>query len=193
VQRAFLSDMIDKALGVPGVRFCLAYTPEWALEAFKDIYGEKFAEYHPQEGADLGERMARAFDCAFGRGAKKAVIVGTDVPTMPVYYICAAFNRLDGSDLVLGPAVDGGYYLVGLKRPEPRLFGGIEWSGAGVLKETLSRARSLGMKVDFLPGLRDIDTFDDLRSLIDAPLSRNTRMLMKRLEGRLRTQSDWFG
>ena len=118
----------------------------------------------PQEGPDLGARMARAFADAFDDGARRVAIVGTDVPACGRAEVAEAFRALDDHDLVLGPTHDGGYYLVALDRPRPPLFTGIQWSTPSVLPATAERAGVLGLSVRMLDPRRDIDTVDDLRA-----------------------------
>jgi uncharacterized protein len=117
-----------------------------------------------QEGADLGGRMAAAFGTAFDRGARRVAIIGTDVPWVGRETVGAAFAALDSADVVLGPAHDGGYYLLALKRACPALFGAIAWSTPTVLAATEARARELGLAVARLGVLRDIDTLEDVRA-----------------------------
>jgi rSAM/selenodomain-associated transferase 1 len=117
-----------------------------------------------QEGADLGARMANAFAEAFRRGAERVAIIGTDVPWVARETVLAAFRALDGDDVVLGPAHDGGYYLMALKTPRPALFEGIAWSTSSVLAATLARCVALGLSVRQLEPLTDIDTLEDVRS-----------------------------
>ena len=117
-----------------------------------------------QEGGDLGARMAAAFDAAFARGARRVALIGTDVPGLSLDHVRTALASLEGHDLVLGPAHDGGYYLIGLTRPCPGLFRGIAWSTASVFAATTERAAALGLAVRVLEPLRDIDTEDDVRA-----------------------------
>ena len=118
----------------------------------------------PQEGADLGARMANAFAAAFARGAERVGIIGSDVPWLSRDTVLAAFRALDDGDVLLGPAHDGGYCLLALKAPRPRLFDGIAWSTSSVLAATLARAAALGLSVQQLEPLRDIDTLEDIRA-----------------------------
>jgi len=117
-----------------------------------------------QEGRDLGARMAGAFAEAFARGARRVAIIGSDAPWVSRGVVGEAFRSLDDHDLVLGPASDGGYYLLALDRPRPGLFQGIAWSTPSVLAATLERAGVLGLTVRLLGALPDIDTLDDLRA-----------------------------
>lgn len=116
-----------------------------------------------QSGRDLGARMSAAFQWAFDGGASRVVLIGTDVPELSRADIALAFEGLRGSEVVIGPALDGGYYLIGTTQPVPALFDGIPWSTPSVLGQTLARAESIGLRVAPLPVRVDVDTFDDLR------------------------------
>jgi rSAM/selenodomain-associated transferase 1 len=118
--------------------------------------------YERQSEGDLGQRMQSAFERAFVRGMTKVVIIGTDCPELTVPILSQAFDGLDRHDLVLGPAVDGGYYLIGLSRLVPELFIGINWGSSEVLAQTKKVARQLNLKVDYLPLLNDVDRPEDL-------------------------------
>jgi len=117
----------------------------------------------PQSGPDLGARMSHALSLALRRGAGAAAVIGTDAPGIDRGRIVEALAALESHDVVLGPAADGGYYLLALSRPHPELFSGISWSTPGVLAETQARAADAGLRVHLLPDLRDVDTADDLR------------------------------
>lgn len=117
----------------------------------------------PQRGADLGARMAAAFDQAFEAGARRATIIGSDVPWVSRELVAHALQSLDEVDLVLGPARDGGYYLLAVSEPRPQLFQGIAWSTPSVLAQTVERAGALGLSVRLLDTLSDIDTLEDVR------------------------------
>ncbi|MBI5191058.1 MAG: TIGR04282 family arsenosugar biosynthesis glycosyltransferase [Nitrospirae bacterium] len=192
VQRAFLEDTVDKAVSAGTHEVCIAYSPEGSHDLFRSLFGDRVAHYHAQAGDDLGARMAAAFGCAFGAGARKAVIVGSDVPTLPSEFISDAFGMLDTADVVLGPSQDGGYYLVGLTRPVPALFAHIPWSARTVFRDTLARAEGLGLSVSTLPTLRDVDTFEDLRALVGAALPPHTHRMVYSFEDRLRGGHDWL-
>jgi rSAM/selenodomain-associated transferase 1 len=129
---------------------------------------ESVAEWLPgatlvaQSEGDLGAKMSHAFEDAFARGARRVVLVGTDVPALTREDVVDAIESLDHEDLVLGPAADGGYYLLALKRPQPAVFEGIPWSTPQVLAATLGRAVRLGLSVRVLRTLGDVDTGEDL-------------------------------
>lgn len=119
----------------------------------------------PQHGEGLGERMAAAFGDAFDAGARRVVLVGSDVPGLQRGHVVQAFAALDGHELALGPARDGGYYLIGLRAPQPGLFADVPWSTPAVLGLTLERAARLSLRVRLLATLRDVDTPEDAGDL----------------------------
>ena len=121
----------------------------------------------PQRGASLGERMHAVFVDLCHVGYRQVVLVGTDIPTLRAASVRKAFGILEQGrgDLVLGPADDGGYYLIGLNRPEAGLFSGIAWSTGSVLEQTLTKARQLGLRVRTVAGTYDIDVAEDLKRL----------------------------
>jgi rSAM/selenodomain-associated transferase 1 len=116
-----------------------------------------------QKGKGLGKRMDNAFRLVFRKQFEKALLVGTDVPALNRGLIRKAFSALEKTDAVIGPAMDGGYYLIGLKRPCPALFSDIPWSTPRVLPLTLKRLKQQGMSYVLLRPLRDVDTVEDLK------------------------------
>eukprot|EP00898_Chlorokybus_atmophyticus_P009026 jgi/Chlat1/9124/Chrsp97S08426 len=123
-----------------------------------------------QVEGDLGVRMSEAFSEAFKSGARKVVVVGTDAPDLSADIFAQACRLLeDRYDVVLGPAVDGGYYLIGLRAPQPTLFQGVEWSTSAVLARTLELAAAAGLSASSadLPVLLDIDDASDLRRWVE--------------------------
>ena len=112
--------------------------------------------------ADLGARMAHAFAEAFAAGAAAALVIGTDCPGLTAGHLGEAAAALATHDVVVGPATDGGYYLLGMKTLHQELFAGQQWSTATVLADTLAAAARLGLRVAQLPALADIDTAADL-------------------------------
>jgi hypothetical protein len=115
-----------------------------------------------QPGGGLGERMHESFARAFGEGRQKVVLAGTDCPGISADIFEKAFAALDGHDLVLGPAEDGGYYLVGMKRPTPEIFDDMPWGTGDVLDRTLDAARRLGLSAALVDKLADVDRPEDL-------------------------------
>lgn len=121
--------------------------------------------YTEQPAGDLGDRMCAAFRSSFARGYDAVMIVGTDCPDLTTAVLAEGFVGLQNQVLTIGPAIDGGYYLIGLQRLVPELFEGIAWSTPTVLSETLKIIDRLQLKVLLLPCLRDIDVPQDLEYL----------------------------
>jgi rSAM/selenodomain-associated transferase 2/rSAM/selenodomain-associated transferase 1 len=128
--------------------------------------GQDF-EYRPQDSGDLGLRMKRSFEDAFGAGATEAVIIGTDIPNITNGIIQKAFDALKLKNIALGPAKDGGYYLIGLQKNSlskaiPDLFAGINWGAGDVLEKTIKIAKNSGLSFTLLDVLKDVDHPEDL-------------------------------
>lgn len=121
----------------------------------------------PQGPGELGARLARATREAFAAGAKRVAVIGSDCPRVTAEDIASAWGALARDDVVLGPAVDGGYWLVAMRRPEPRLFSDIAWSTGVVLEQTLAQARAAGLSVKLLRELPDVDTPEDWQRFLD--------------------------
>jgi uncharacterized protein len=139
------------------------FSPPDAGKAVREwIPGERLI---PQCGDDLGEIMNNAFSEMFAWGAANAVLTGTDIPDLDRKIVSQGFSGLDRSDVVIGPAKDGGYYLIGMKSAQPRIFHHISWGSGDVLHETLSRVRELNLTFSVLTQLRDLDRAEDLASL----------------------------
>jgi rSAM/selenodomain-associated transferase 1 len=162
--KAFLEDLSDRGRDVPVDLRSMVVAPPGAGREMRTLVGEGY-EWWTQRGRDLGERMAEAFAVAFRRGAERVVLTGTDSPTLSRWRIRRAFRLLGRADLVLGPAFDGGYYLVGLRAPQRKLFDLPAWSTGNVLRQTLENARALGLKTRLLLPWYDVDTPTDLRVL----------------------------
>ncbi len=114
-------------------------------------------EYLAQQGADLGERLSNAFKWAFDKGYQHCAAVGSDILELKVPVIEEAFIALDTTDVVIGPAEDGGYYLIGSSSFQPELFKEISWSTDIVLQQTYSRISKLGLSYQTLVPLEDLD------------------------------------
>lgn len=122
--------------------------------------------YCLQPEGDLGHRLTIMLDWAFAQGYGRAVVIGTDCPGLDAALLSQSLTALaSGADLVLGPAQDGGYYLLGLTAPQPALFQGITWSTSAVLAQTVAQAERLHLAPTYLPTLTDIDTPEDLAHL----------------------------
>jgi rSAM/selenodomain-associated transferase 1 len=152
--RQLTETILAKLTPMPHVE--LRFTPDDAEAEMKSWLRKDWAA-RPQGEGDLGQRMLRAFAEANG----SAIIIGSDCPCLELNDLEAAAEALQTHDAVLGPAVDGGYWLIGLNVPCPALFEGIEWSTDAVLKTTISKAELQGLLVCQLRELSDVDTVED--------------------------------
>jgi rSAM/selenodomain-associated transferase 1 len=168
---SFVLDMLERTkvavakLQLPFHRF-LACAPSSALAFFKIMEERQGIRLLDQVGEDLGERMHRTCVDLFAKGYEQVIIVGTDIPTLPLTVYQEAFAMLGRSNVVLGPALDGGYYLIGLSQPAEKLFAGVPWSTDRVLAVTQQQAKTLGLSVGLTTAWRDVDTIADLQALI---------------------------
>ncbi|MBI4397218.1 MAG: TIGR04282 family arsenosugar biosynthesis glycosyltransferase [Elusimicrobia bacterium] len=160
--RAFCQDVLAGARR-SGAEVWIAYqsapdfpTPAWAAPN---------VPFFLQQGDSLGDRLIHSFGFLFDKGYRRVVTIGTDAPSLPSMRLVEAFAALRKKETVIGPSEDGGYYLVGLRRPAPGLFQDIPWSTPGVMPATLRALARLGMEAAFLPAHRDVDTENDLESL----------------------------
>ncbi len=156
--------VVDQLRGGGGYRTVLCYDPPSAGETVRAWLGPEGLEFRPQRRGDLGTRMTAAFARAF-EDAERVCIVGTDAPGVRGDLVDEAFAALDEADVVLGPATDGGYYLLALDRPRPELLRDVPWSTPDVLRATLDRIARGDLRVHLLPSLTDIDTVDDLETV----------------------------
>ncbi|MCL5994732.1 MAG: TIGR04282 family arsenosugar biosynthesis glycosyltransferase [Chloroflexi bacterium] len=166
----FLRDTLDTMRQVPGVRRSIAYlADDGSQEEEARRYFHALASdmaLTPQRGHDLGERLHHLLSDALNSGVQQAVVVDSDSPTLPPSFLAQAFAVLDGPfDVVLGPCDDGGYYLIGLKQPQPRLLCEVKMSTATVLTDTLALAAEMQLRVGLLPVWYDVDTVAELHRL----------------------------
>jgi rSAM/selenodomain-associated transferase 1 len=159
VARAFLLDTVERLAGVDARRV-LAFAPAAAEADFASLVRGRFV-LTPQAEGDLGRRLAAFIAQELRGGAPAVVVVGTDSPTLPAELVERAFRELGRADVVLGPAVDGGYYLLGCGRRLPPVFEGVAWGTARVLADTVGRLADPGWRLALLPPWYDVDTPDD--------------------------------
>ncbi|MDC0462900.1 TIGR04282 family arsenosugar biosynthesis glycosyltransferase [Flavobacteriaceae bacterium] len=126
-----------------------------------DFWKASLFEKKLQKGADLGERMQQAFETAFDRGYKKVLIIGSDLFELTSTLIISALEALETYDISIGPSLDGGYYLLGMKELHPAVFKNKKWGTDSVLENTLQDLKQQNVKL--LEALNDIDTFEDLQ------------------------------
>ena len=162
--RCCLLDTLAKVRTLPAVPV-LTYTPASQRQCFAAMAPD--FTLLPQPAGDLGRRMAHCFRRLFARGFSAVLLMGSDLPTLPVAYLRHAMALLEAAsvDLVLGPSEDGGYYLIGLRQLHEALFTQIPWSSAGVLQATLQRAAAHRLRVACLPAWYDVDTPAELARL----------------------------
>jgi hypothetical protein len=159
----FLRDTLDVARAVPEVTRLINFAPREAAGYFAQLAPDFGCV--PQAGVDLGERLDNALTHCLRAGFTRAVIMDSDSPTLPAEYLRQAFTALDAADVVLGPCEDGGYYLIGLKRPAPRLTREVQMSTLNVLRDTLALAEQESLTVALLPTWYDVDTAQELERL----------------------------
>ena len=166
--KRFLLEMLS-TLNRGTFLFYVCFHPEDSLNDLKNWLGEDYL-YTPQIGENLGEKMKNAFIEAFSMKFKRVLLIGSDIPDLPLEFIDEAFKSLDEKDAVIGPSVDGGYYLIGFKDKTflPRAFEKIPWSTERVFDETMKVLENQKLTVHALQPLRDIDTIDDLNNRREA-------------------------
>ena len=183
----FIKQTFELAQNCSARQIFVAYEPLDRKDEFAEFVPKKFAIF-PQEGKNLGERMLNAFQDAFARGYKNVAILGSDSPTLPLENIDDAFEKLSKSDLVLGPAEDGGYYLIGLNKAHCGLFENIEWSSDSVLQLTIESAKKLQLSYELLPSWYDVDNKetliravkDEKNGMIKSLIEQHSKIVLKK-------------
>lgn len=158
--RELVAELLDQLRGLAGVE--LRFAPDDARAEIEPWLQPGWTAV-PQGGGALTARLTRAFDASFGAGAKRVIAIGSDCPHVTRADVEAAWQALRTKDVVLGPATDGGYWLIGLGRSMPEIFRDIPWSTSKVFTETLRRAETLHCSVRLLHELSDVDTPADWR------------------------------
>ena len=156
----FLSDSLDKICAVESTDCFVGVYPSITSGYFERLDPSLSINTFVQEGKDLGDRMKNTFSARFADGYEKVVIIGADSPSLPLIYIeQALFSK---EDVVLGPSIDGGYYLIGMRGNLTDVFDGIAWGGDMVLKDTFCKLKSSGVSLSLLPAWYDVDRSNDL-------------------------------
>jgi uncharacterized protein len=159
----FIRATFSLARQIAAARF-VTFTPAEKEQDFRELFPGPLEWFAQNNSADLGARIHHAICHVQQTGYSHVLTIGTDSPSLPADYLEQAAAALAAHDLVLGPATDGGYYLIGLKSaPPPELFTGIDWSTERVLHQTLRRAEQLRMPVHLLPSWYDVDDLATLR------------------------------
>lgn len=165
--QCFVLDIIDtvKKAGHP---FRICFYPPDAGQAVTSWLGGHW-RFMPQEGRDLGQRMENAFARCFSEGFERAVLIGSDLPDLTPSLLQEAMSSLAKHDVVIGPASDGGYYLIGFHKRSllPRLFHGIPWGTETVFRETMTILQDSSLAVHRAPQWNDVDTAEDLKALYE--------------------------
>ncbi len=170
--KSFVEDIIATVLQ-SGFRPLIAYYPEDAGEKIATWLGDD-NDYTPQIGVNLGAKMSNAFRQVFEREVSRAVLIGSDFPDLPAEIISEAFSALKSKHAVIGPAKDGGYYLIGFRLDtfSSAVFDGIPWSTEEVFERTMSIFTREGLDVHQLPIWRDIDRPEDLVDLVEQNMDK---------------------
>jgi uncharacterized protein len=160
--RICLEETVTRMRALPCCELAICYSGDenWFATSFPDI------TLVPQRGSDLGARMARCLSDWLAAGYEAAVLIGSDAPDLPLERIEQAFSALESADLVHGPALDGGYYLVGEAIHHAQLYQGIAWSTGKVLEQSLTKAAQLGLRSVLLEPWEDLDDLSALLRLV---------------------------
>jgi len=163
----FILDMLS-TLEKGGFSCSVCFYPADALADIKEVLGAQY-RYLPQQGADLGERMKHCLHQAFSAGFLRAVLIGSDLPDLPGDIVDESFASLQRVDAVIGPARDGGYYLIGFKKDSftPEVFRDMPWGTETVLQQTIDMLQNHQRTIHLLPSWDDIDNLEDLAKFVE--------------------------
>lgn len=157
--RTLAEHAVAEASHVEWCRKTIAYAPNGTGDAMRSWFGDLF-DYRAQGDGDLGRRMLAALERAFADGADRVILIGVDCPGVTESVISEAFARLEQAEVVIGPSFDGGYYLIGMKKPQKVLFTDMPFGSPDTLQRTLTAARRAGIRVSLLEWKRDVNTGD---------------------------------
>lgn len=166
LQWAFLEDTLDKVRLLDEYKCYLAATPAVEINKLAEVV-KPDEEVIPQPGGSLGQRMLCIASKLFARGHSPVILIGTDTPGLQPSFLQKTLCLLDHCDLVLGPAFDGGYYLIGMRNLEGRVFDDIDWGTASVLEKTLIACDKYNITCKILDSLMDVDRPDDLMAMVE--------------------------
>jgi uncharacterized protein len=191
LHRAFLEDVIPLLTDVVKLPTCIFFTPSDNAQPLQELVNDRLPLI-PQEGETLGERMSAAIRWGLAQGYEGVLVVGSDLPTLPAAVFHEAVRQLEYCDVVLGPTLDGGYYLVAAKEDYPGIFQDIAWGTGNVFEATMCQIKRMGLKPSVLIPWNDVDTFADVQllqeqlkasALITPTTNRHTRIAVKTLLG----------
>jgi len=175
LQKAFIQDEL-RMLAEIGADVTMCCDPGRPLADYESLFGHEI-RYRPQQGADLGARMLHALHLALQEN-ESAVLIGSDLPDLPGPHLTKAFDTLRAAQVCLGPATDGGFYLLGLREPLPAgIFREVAWSGPQVLQTTLANCAARNLSTHLLPIWPDVDTLEDLTAYATRNQSEKTRTM----------------
>ncbi|RAK08631.1 hypothetical protein C8C77_10226 [Halanaerobium saccharolyticum] len=192
LHQAFLKDINTKFLNLKKVYsrldLYLSYTPTDTSFQFAEVIDKQFVRI-PQRGKNLGEKMYYALSDAYQESNLPVLITGSDLPLLDLDIFTEALAGLKERDLVIGPSQDGGYYLIGMKKPEKFLFDFENWGNFSVLEKTIREASRHNLKSHFLPEASDVDTFKELLQLrselrereVDSNYPQNTQKIIQKV------------
>jgi rSAM/selenodomain-associated transferase 1 len=176
LQQAFIEDELHMltSIGAHTTLYCDPFRP---LSDYERLFGPGFT-YRTQQGRDIGERMLSALHQTLAETGEPVVLMGSDLPDLPDLRLGEAFAALRTAQVCLGPATDGGFYLLGLRVPLPDgIFDGVAWGGSGVLSRTLDNCASAGLTCLLLPPWPDVDTAADLADYVARNRNKKTRSM----------------
>ncbi len=159
--RRMAGDIIHRLKGCGQYETVIFFDPPERASDVRDWLGDDQC-YIQQSGGDLGERLSNAFRTVFNSGAGRAVVVGTDCPDVTQDIVTRALQHLREKDVVIGPAEDGGYYLLGFSNHAPGTFDSIDWSTGRVFQQTIEKIKQQGLSFVTLEPLKDLDRPEDL-------------------------------
>ena len=163
--RRMAHGIISRSVAPDRYRSAVWFSPATGEAIVQDWLGDlPIDDFVPQPDVGLGTRLLAAFERHRAGGATRVIVIGSDSPELNVALVAEAFEALDRDDVVLGPARDGGFYLLGLRVLVPTLFQDVEWSTPGVFRQVMTNATSLHLRISVLRELRDVDTVADALS-----------------------------
>lgn len=175
--KRFVLDILERLTGL-NCPVQIWFTPVEQALTLQQWLGPTW-RYQPQVGADLGKRLGHAFQCAFGQGYERVVVIGSDSPDLPLAILHTALAALENHEAIIGPSEDGGYYTIGFTRSGflPTVFEDIPWSTEAVLGTTLSRLRQAQRTLLALPVWYDVDTIETLAQFYQQNRQRSTHTI----------------
>lgn len=162
--RGMVEDLLSQFEGSEDFSVRIMFSPPEAGQMVRNWLGAH-REILPQSTGDLGNKMEQAFAEAFSKGFRRVVLIGSDIPTIDREKIRRAFGKLSNHPVVLGPANDGGYYLIGLRQPHTEIFTGISWSSSAVLAQTIKKIKKLNLNFALVEPETDLDVYQDVKQL----------------------------